>query len=124
MTTAMKFPAVFGLANASVEVVVVPASFPTCWTKVIPAACACQNPPPIKRRSRTADKRTIQLRIAEELRRQLIDIRHPPKKTFFHSQTVCEHQAARGTPYLRLPANSSLEKHQLGRKSLDPTPLK
>jgi hypothetical protein len=38
MATAMKFPAVLGLVNASVEVVVVPASFPMCCTRTMFAA--------------------------------------------------------------------------------------
>ena len=35
MATAMKLPAVFALLNASVVVVVVPASLPMCWTRAM-----------------------------------------------------------------------------------------
>ena len=38
IATEMKFPAVLGLANASVEVVVVPASLPICCTRTMLAA--------------------------------------------------------------------------------------
>src|SRR6266568_3629023 len=73
-------PVVFGPANASVEVVVVPASFPTCCTRVIPAACACTNAPVSSRSGKRTRRRVRRTPIAEEfLRRKLIDIGHPPR---------------------------------------------
>jgi hypothetical protein len=50
--TAMKFPAVLLAGKASVEDVVVPASFPVCWTSVIAA-----------RASRRASADTIESRM-------------------------------------------------------------
>ena len=80
ITTAMKFPAVFALAKASVDVVVVPASFPTCWTSVMPAACACANAPASSRSGKSTKRRVRRTPTAEEfMRRKLIDIGHPPR---------------------------------------------
>src|SRR5215831_10226278 len=66
----------------------------------------------------------MQVPIAEELRRKLIDIRHPPSTTaFFHPQVSCELQRHRAHPAWLLGTTFPL-RASVCSESLYPTPLK